>query len=83
MLQGIEFEVVAAQPPKLFVIEKRRRATPEIAEALARYYVSGGVIYQAPDLRSVMTTYLVRLIPIALLVCKHSLTSGPSSPPTR
>ena len=66
-MHGIEYDVVY-HAPGLFVIEKRFRRAPESAEPLGRYYIANGVIYQAPDLRSVVTTRVVRLLECVMRV---------------
>jgi len=69
LMQGVEYELVLMQPPSLFVIEKRLRKHFDSVESLARYYVANAIIYQAPDLRSVITARMV--LSRFCSVCSH------------
>eukprot|EP00128_Syssomonas_multiformis_P006949 Colp12_sorted_trinity150504_noHs@22187 len=53
-LTGIQYEVVFAQHPVLYVIRKHRRLSRDHVEPLAMYYVLEGTIFQAPDLLSAL-----------------------------
>lgn len=56
---GIEFAVTRADPPDMFVIEKRDRTSPTEVRPIAAYYVLHNSIYQAPDLYSVISNRLL------------------------
>ncbi|GAA96692.1 hypothetical protein E5Q_03363 [Mixia osmundae IAM 14324] len=56
---GIEFAIVHAQPPGLFVIHKRKRTSQHEAQPIAAYYVLHGNVYQAPDLYAVLSSRLL------------------------
>lgn len=57
---GVEYVVVAAQPPHLFAIAKRKRSSPTNANILAMYYILDGNVYQSPTLRDVINSRTVR-----------------------
>ncbi|KAL5534600.1 hypothetical protein ACEPAG_1063 [Sanghuangporus baumii] len=56
---GIEFAIVHAQPPSLFVIHKRERLSPEEVRPLAAYFIINNRIYQSPDLYTVLSNRLL------------------------
>ncbi|KAI5124420.1 hypothetical protein M0805_008304 [Coniferiporia weirii] len=56
---GIEFALVHAQPPSLFIIHKRERLSPEEVRPLAAYFVMNNRIYQSPDLYTVLSNRLL------------------------
>ncbi|KAH8120596.1 MED6-domain-containing protein [Phellopilus nigrolimitatus] len=56
---GVEFALVHAQPPSLFVIHKRERLSPEEVRPLAAYFVMNNRIYQSPDLYTVLSNRLL------------------------
>ncbi|KAG8453957.1 hypothetical protein GDO86_000545 [Hymenochirus boettgeri] len=53
---GIEYILLHAQEPILFIIRKQQRQSPTQVVPLADYYIIAGVIYQAPDLGSVINS---------------------------
>ncbi|KAF3814965.1 hypothetical protein GH733_017241 [Mirounga leonina] len=53
---GVEFILLHAQEPILFIIWKQQRQSPTQVIPLADYYIIAGVIYQAPDLGSVINS---------------------------
>ncbi|XP_073410247.1 mediator of RNA polymerase II transcription subunit 6 isoform X1 [Dendrobates tinctorius] len=53
---GVEYILLHAQEPILFIIRKQQRQSPSQAIPLADYYIIAGVIYQAPDLGSVINS---------------------------
>ncbi|PIK36881.1 hypothetical protein BSL78_26283 [Apostichopus japonicus] len=57
-MTGVEYELIHAQQPILFVIRKQRRHSPEQVTPLTFYYIIAGVIYQAPDLASIINSRL-------------------------
>ncbi|KAG9014844.1 Mediator of RNA polymerase II transcription subunit 6 [Tulasnella sp. JGI-2019a] len=54
-LTGIEFAVVHAMPPDVFVIQKRERLSPHDVRPLAAYFVLNNRVYAAPDIYSVIS----------------------------
>ena len=57
-MKGIEYQVLHAQPPIMFIVQKCERFSPEKLKPLANYYVIDRKVYQAPDLASVLTSRL-------------------------
>ncbi|KAL0569689.1 Mediator of RNA polymerase II transcription subunit 6 [Marasmius crinis-equi] len=56
---GVEFAVVHAQPPSLFIIHKRERFSPEEVKPLAAYFIMNNRIYQSPDIYTVLSNRLL------------------------
>ncbi|KAI0257422.1 catalase-like domain-containing protein [Lactifluus subvellereus] len=54
---GVEFAVVHAQPPSLFIIHKRERISPEETRALQAYFIINNRIYQSPDMYTLTSLY--------------------------
>ncbi|XP_063803359.1 mediator of RNA polymerase II transcription subunit 6 [Pseudophryne corroboree] len=59
---GVEYILLHAQEPILFIIRKQQRQSPTQAIPLADYYIIAGVIYQAPDLGSVINSRMLTAI---------------------
>ncbi|KZT23751.1 MED6-domain-containing protein [Neolentinus lepideus HHB14362 ss-1] len=59
---GIEFAVVHAQPPSLFIIHKRERLSPEQVRQLAAYFIMNNRIYQSPDIYNVLSNRLLTTV---------------------
>ncbi|KDQ20644.1 hypothetical protein BOTBODRAFT_40754 [Botryobasidium botryosum FD-172 SS1] len=55
---GIEFAIVHAVPPSLFVIHKRERLSPEEVRPMEAYYIINNRIQQSPDLYSLLANRL-------------------------
>ncbi|RIA89123.1 MED6 mediator sub complex component-domain-containing protein [Glomus cerebriforme] len=53
-MTGIEFYVAQADPPSFFLVQKRRRISEYDAIPLATYYIIRGIVYQAPDLYTII-----------------------------
>ncbi|XP_006632732.1 mediator of RNA polymerase II transcription subunit 6 [Lepisosteus oculatus] len=51
---GVEYILLHAQEPILYIIRKQQRQSPSQVIPLADYYIIAGVVYQAPDLGSVI-----------------------------
>ncbi|XP_028396354.1 mediator of RNA polymerase II transcription subunit 6-like isoform X1 [Dendronephthya gigantea] len=68
MMQGLEYIVLHVQNPILFIIRKQHRHSPNQVTPLADYYILAGVVYQCPDLGS--------LINSRMLSALHNLTSA-------
>lgn len=54
LMTGLEYILLHVQEPILYVIRKQNRISPETATPLADYYILAGVVYQAPDLNSII-----------------------------
>lgn len=54
MMTGIEYTLLHVQEPILYVIRKQDRIGPDSATPLVDYYILAGVVYQAPDLNSII-----------------------------
>ncbi|PAV21855.1 MED6-domain-containing [Pyrrhoderma noxium] len=59
---GIEFALVHAQPPSLFIIHKRERLSPEEVRPLAAYFIVYNRIYPSPDLYTVLSNRLLTTV---------------------
>lgn len=58
-MTGLEYILLHVQEPILYVIRKQHRHSPTTAAPLADYYIIAGVVYQAPDLGSVVSSRMV------------------------
>ena len=60
-MTGIEYILLHVQEPILYVIRKQHRHSTGQNDVtpLADYYIIAGVVYQAPDLASVINSRLV------------------------
>ncbi|KAF7339964.1 MED6-domain-containing protein [Mycena venus] len=56
---GVEFAVVHAQPPSMFIIHKRERLSPDEVRPLAAYFIMNNRIYQSPDVYTVLSNRLL------------------------
>lgn len=56
---GLEYVLLHVQEPILYVIRKQHRHSLQQVTPLADYYIIAGVVYQAPDLASVLNSRLV------------------------
>lgn len=61
-MTGVEYELIHAQDPILYVIKKQMRHSPNQVTALAFYYVLAGVVYQAPDVGSLINSRLLSTV---------------------
>ncbi|NXE31470.1 MED6 polymerase, partial [Ptilorrhoa leucosticta] len=59
---GVEYILLHAQEPILFIIRKQQRQSPTQVLPLADYYIIAGVIYQAPDLGSVINSRVLTAV---------------------
>merc|ERR1712014_472023 len=59
---GIEYMLIHAQDPILYVIRKQMRMSPTQVTPLASYYVLAGYVYQCPDIGSLINSRLLRTI---------------------
>ncbi|KAI0639119.1 MED6 mediator sub complex component-domain-containing protein [Trametes polyzona] len=56
---GIEFALVHAEPPSLFIIHKRDRLSPDEVRPLAVYFILNNRIYQSPDVYTLISNRLL------------------------
>lgn len=61
-MTGLEYELLHVQEPILYVIRKQHRHSPTHVTPLADYYISAGVVYQAPDLGSVVNSRMLNTV---------------------
>ena len=61
-MQGIEYVVLHAQEPILYVIRKQKRLSPAQTFTLTNYYIIAGVVYQAPDMQSIIQSKMLTAI---------------------
>ncbi|XP_046747206.1 mediator of RNA polymerase II transcription subunit 6 isoform X1 [Diprion similis] len=61
-MTGLEYILLHVQEPILYVIRKQERHSPTQATPLADYYIIAGVVYQAPDLGSVVNSRLLSTV---------------------
>jgi mediator of RNA polymerase II transcription subunit 6 len=61
-MTGKEYVLHSCQEPNLFVIKKQLRDSPDKVTPLSTYYIIDSVIYQAPSLRSVCNSRLVKSV---------------------
>ncbi|KAJ6574748.1 MED6-domain-containing protein [Mycena capillaripes] len=59
---GVEFAVVHAEPPSMFIIHKRERLSPDEVRPLAAYFIMNNRIYQSPDVYTVLSNRLLTSI---------------------
>ncbi|XP_041352608.1 mediator of RNA polymerase II transcription subunit 6-like isoform X1 [Gigantopelta aegis] len=59
---GNEYILLHVQEPILYVIRKQYRHSPTQATPIADYYIIAGVVYQAPDLCSVINSRLLNTV---------------------
>ncbi|CAE6482290.1 unnamed protein product [Rhizoctonia solani] len=58
-MKGVEYAVVHAEPPTLFIIHKRERLSPTETRPIEAYYVYKNTIHKAFDLYSLVSNRLV------------------------
>lgn len=61
-MQGVEYVLLHVQEPILYVVRKQHRHSPTQVTPLADYYILTGVVYQAPDLCSVINSRLLNAV---------------------
>ncbi|KAK9709328.1 MED6 mediator subfamily complex component [Popillia japonica] len=59
---GLEYVLLHVQEPILYVIRKQHRHSHQQVTPLADYYIIAGVVYQAPDLASVLNSRLLSTV---------------------
>lgn len=61
-MTGLEYILLHVQEPILYVIRKQHRHSPLQTIPLADYYIIAGIVYQAPDLASVLNSRLLSAV---------------------
>ncbi len=61
-MQGIEYILLHVQEPILYVIRKQHRHSPTAVTPMADYYIIAGVVYQAPDLNSLINSRILTTV---------------------
>ncbi|KAG6910576.1 hypothetical protein DXG01_009527 [Tephrocybe rancida] len=56
---GVEFAVVHAQPPDMFIIQKRERLSPDEVRPMSAYFIMNKRIYQSPDVYTILSNRLL------------------------
>ncbi|CAL1283334.1 unnamed protein product [Larinioides sclopetarius] len=59
---GLEYVLLHVQEPILYVVRKQHRHSPNQVTPLADYYIIAGVVYQAPDLASVIGSRMLTMV---------------------
>ncbi|XP_052007103.1 mediator of RNA polymerase II transcription subunit 6-like [Xyrauchen texanus] len=59
---GVEYILLHAQEPILYIIRKQQRQSPTQVIPLADFYIIAGVVYQAPDLGSVINSRVLSAV---------------------
>ncbi|XP_063040685.1 mediator of RNA polymerase II transcription subunit 6 isoform X2 [Engraulis encrasicolus] len=59
---GVEYILLHVQEPILYIIRKQQRQSPTQVIPLADYYIIAGVVYQAPDLGSVISSRVLSAV---------------------
>ncbi|KAL7638196.1 UNVERIFIED_CONTAM: hypothetical protein RMT77_011821 [Armadillidium vulgare] len=58
-MQGVEYMLLHAQDPILYIIRKQHRYSPTQVSPLACYHIIAGQVFQTPDVGSVINSRLV------------------------
>jgi len=61
-MTGLEYILLHVQEPILYVVRKQHRHSPAQVTPIADYYMIAGIVYQAPDLGSVVNSRLVKCL---------------------
>ncbi|KAI8424992.1 hypothetical protein MSG28_006888 [Choristoneura fumiferana] len=80
-MTGLEYMLLHVQDPILYVIRKQHRHSPNHVIPLADYYIIAGIVYQAPDLASVLNSRLRQRVDMLLaeLVRQFPLPVAPAA----
>lgn len=63
-MTGLEYILLHVQDPILYVVRKQHRASPSQVQPISDYYIIAGVIYQAPDLNSIINSRIVSMFAV-------------------
>ncbi len=61
-MTGVEYMLLHVQEPILYIIRKQHRHSPTSVTPIADYYIIAGIVYQAPDLGSVVNSRLLSTV---------------------
>ncbi|KAK7480362.1 hypothetical protein BaRGS_00028409 [Batillaria attramentaria] len=61
-MQGLEYTLLHAQEPILYVVRKQIRHSQNQVTPVADYYIIGGIVYQGPDLSSVINSRMLNTL---------------------
>lgn len=61
-LVGLEYCLLHVQEPILYVIRKQHRHSPNQVTPIADYYILAGIVYQAPDLASIIGSRMLTMV---------------------
>lgn len=77
-MTGLEYMLLHVQEPILYVIRKQHRHGPSPNQVipLADYYIIAGIVYQAPDLASVLNSRLVSISRFCFYCYLHQIRLG-------
>lgn len=59
---GLEYCLLHVQEPILYVVRKQHRHSPTHSTPIADFYIVAGIVYQAPDLLSIINSHMVSII---------------------
>uniref|UniRef100_A0A674PKI2 Mediator of RNA polymerase II transcription subunit 6 n=1 Tax=Takifugu rubripes TaxID=31033 RepID=A0A674PKI2_TAKRU len=59
---GVEYILLHAQEPILYIIRKQQRQSPTQVIPISDYYIIAGVVYQAPDLGTVISSRVLSAV---------------------
>ena len=59
---GVEYMLLCAQEPILYVIRKQQRHSPSQVTTLADYYIVAGVVYQVNKSRTYILSSLIEVL---------------------
>lgn len=61
-MTGVEYTLLHVQEPILYIIRKQFRISPQQTTPQTDYYIIAGVVYQAPDLCTVINSRLLNTV---------------------
>jgi len=59
---GMEYFLLHAMEPILYVVRQQHRNSPNSVTPMADYYIIAGIVYQAPDLHSVINARMLNAV---------------------
>jgi len=59
---GVEYVLLHVQEPILYIVRKQQRHSPTQVTPISDYYIVAGIVYQAPDLGSVVNSRLLSTV---------------------
>jgi len=61
-MQGIEYQLLHAQEPILYIVRKQHRYSPTQTTPLNNYHIIAGEVYQTPDLQAIINSRLLSAV---------------------